>query len=178
MKVLPKYLSLKKKPLDKISEKNLAGLTFQIFKNGEKKIYSIFEGMPIKQKIRWDQDIYLVELRPLQSFLPFFIHLLDFEKGYYPGTDRVSSYQSTVEIRDQMWKQKRVIKMNQPLRYKGYTFYQSSFIEDKESESTVLAVVKNAGRAFPYLSSLMIAFGLMVHILLNISSLRKKPKRI
>ena len=29
--------------------------------------------------------------------------------------------------------------MNQPLRYKGYTFYQSSFIEDKTSESTVLS---------------------------------------
>ena len=54
--------------------------------------------------------------------------------------------------------------MNQPLRHKGYTFYQSSYIEDDNKEISVLAVVKNLGRALPYLSSLIICIGLLIHI--------------
>ena len=33
--------------------------------------------------------------------------------------------------------------MNEPLRHRGYTFFQSSFIEAPEGEATVLAAVKN-----------------------------------
>ena len=171
-----KIFEIKRKKTDKVSESNISGLTFQILKNGKKEVYSIFEGMPIKQKVRWKNETFLVELRPLRAYLPFSIYLIDFEKGYYPGTDQERSYKSSVEIRDNSLNQKRVIKMNHPLRYKGYTFYQSSFIEEEEAESTVLAVVKNAGRAFPYFSSLIICFGLMIHILLKISKL-KKPSR-
>ena len=172
-----RIFELKRKKLDKVNENNIAGLIFQISKDGKKEIYSIFEGMPIKQTLKWKNSIYIAEIRPIRTYLPFFIHLIDFEKNYYPGTDRKRSYKSSVEITDHLSKQKRVIKMNQPLRYKGYTFYQSSFIEKKKSEATVLAAVKNVGRVFPYLSGLIICFGLMIHILINISIFKKNHKK-
>ena len=168
-----KIFKIKRKQTDKESEKNISGLTFHIFKDEKKRTYSIFEGMPIKQSITWDNEIYTVELRPVQTYLPFYIHLIDFEKDYYPGTNQARSYKSSVVIKDSLLEQKRLIKMNQPLRHKGYTFYQSSFVEDRESESTVLAVVQNAGRVFPYLSSLIVCLGLLIHILFNISIFRK-----
>ena len=168
-----KIFEIKRKKTDKESENNVSGLTFQILKNGKKRIYSIFERMPVKQNINWENETYTVELRPLQTYLPFYIHLIDFEKDYYPGTNQARSYKSSVIIKDQLSEQKRLIKMNQPLRHKGYTFYQSSFIEDRDTESTVLAVVKNAGRVFPYLSSLIVCLGLLLHILLNVSIFRK-----
>lgn len=169
-----RIFELKNKKPEKVNENNIAGLIFYIPKEkGKQEIYSIYEGMPIKQKVKWKEETYIVELRPIQTYLPFFIHLMDFEKTYYPGTDKPRSYQSSVEIIDKSTKQKRIIKMNQPLRYKGYTFYQSSFIEDKKSESTVLAAVKNKGRAFPYLSSLIICFGLLIHIISHITLFKK-----
>ena len=169
-----RIFELKRKKPEKVNESNIAGLIFYIpTENGEQEIYSIFKGMPIKQTVKWKNEVYIVELRPIRTYLSFSIHLIDFEKTYYPGTDKPRSYQSSVEIIDQSIKQKRMIKMNQPLRYKGYTFYQSSFIEEGKSESTVLAAVKNTGRAFPYLSSLIICFGLLIHIFGNISFFRK-----
>ena len=166
-----KIFEIKRKKRDKESENNIAGLTFQIPKTG--KIYSIFEGMPVKQSLKWESASYIAELRPAQRTLPFSIYLIDFEKDYYPGTNQVRSYKSSILLQDGLLEQKRVIKMNQPLRYKGWTFYQSSFVSAEDSESSVLAVVQNAGRIFPYLSSLIVCLGLMIHILLNMSLFRK-----
>ena len=173
-----KIFELKKKPLEKINESNRAGLTFQISNKNKKEIYSVFEGMPIEQTIKWKNKTYIATLRPIQTYLPFSIHLIDFEKKHYPGTYQPKSYQSTVEIWDQSRKQKRVIKMNQPLRYKGWTFYQSAFIEKDNSEETVLAGVKNIGRGFPYLSSLVICFGLLIHILINVSVFKRRENSL
>ena len=169
-----KIFEIRKKKKDKESENNISGLTFEIIQNGKKRIYSIFEGMPITQHVKWEDEKYKVELRPIQNHLPFAIYLIDFEKTYYPGANQVRSYKSTVILKTKDSEQKRVIKMNQPLRYKGYTFYQSSFIQDKDLESTVLAVVKNAGRVFPYFSSLIVCLGLLLHILLRLSIFRNK----
>lgn len=170
-----RIFTLKRKKLEKVNENNIAGLIFQISRNGTEEIYSVFEGMTIKQTVKWKGKTYNVELRPKRTYLPFVIHLIDFKKENYPGTDKPRSYQSLVEIRSPISKQKRIIKMNQPLRLKGYTFYQSSFVEgEEEGETTVLAAVKNAGRAFPYLASLIISFGLLIHIILNISFLKKR----
>ena len=130
-----RIFELKKKPLEKVNENNMAGLIFQIFNNGKEEVYSVFEGMPIKQTIKRKNKTYIAELHPARTYLPFSIHLIDFEKSYYPGTDKPRSYKSLVEIKDISVKQKRTIKMNQPLRYKGYTFYQSSFIEEEESRN-------------------------------------------
>ena len=54
--------------------------------------------------------------------------------------------------------------MNQPLRYKGYSFYQSSYIDANGTEFTVLAVVNNIGRLFPYISTIIIALGILAHL--------------
>ena len=120
--------------------------------------------MPVLQTLEWDNKKYIISLRPARTYLLFYLELIDFKKTYYPGTEKVKSYQSVVNIVEGQIKQRRVIKMNQPLRYKGYTFYQSSFIEENNLETSVLAVVKNVGRAFPYLSSLIICIGLLIHI--------------
>ena len=66
--------------------------------------------------------------------------------------------------------------MNEPLRYKGYTLYQSSFIQGGGKETTVLSVVHNMGRMFPYISSIIICIGIVVHLLI-ISGLFKQAVR-
>ncbi|MCC7260292.1 MAG: hypothetical protein IT567_04595, partial [Alphaproteobacteria bacterium] len=43
-------------------------------------------------------------------------------------------------------------------------FYQSSFIAHEGTVSTVLAVVNNAGRLFPYISSIIMCIGLLIHL--------------
>jgi len=69
--------------------------------------------------------------------------------------------------------------MNEPLRHQGYTFFQASFIEELDGEATVLAVVKNYGRLFPYISSIIMSIGLLVHLMVNLPKMiKKKPIQI
>ena len=62
--------------------------------------------------------------------------------------------------------------MNEPLRHKGYTFFQA-FIDDSEVETTVLATVKNYGRLFPYISSIIMSIGL-IHLLVMMPKMVKR----
>jgi hypothetical protein len=58
--------------------------------------------------------------------------------------------------------------MNNPLRYKGYTFFQSSFAEHDGKVSTVLAVVHNKGWVYPYIGAILVAIGLAFHLALKL----------
>ena len=65
--------------------------------------------------------------------------------------------------------------MNAPLRYKGYTLYQASFAELQDGrEATVLAVVQNYGRLFPYISSIIMCIGVLLQMIIRIPGLMKK----
>ena len=54
------------------------------------------------------------------------------------------------------------IWMNNPLRYAGETFYQSSF--EPGRNVTILQVVRNDGWLLPYLSCMFVGVGLAVHM--------------
>jgi hypothetical protein len=58
-----------------------------------------------------------------------------------------------------------VISMNQPLRIGAWTLYQSSYQETPQGEVSILAVVHDRFVLSPYISSAIMALGLLVHIL-------------
>lgn len=158
--------------LAKEDSENRSGMEF-IVKNATSGNgrYLIVEGMPIDQTLQIGGKKYIVELRRKQYELPFQIHLLDFEKKTHAATSMAKSFKSVVRLKEGDLDQRTVIQMNEPLRYKGYTLYQASFIEGLQSETTVLAVVKNVGRLFPYISSIIICIGILIHLLLNSAAL-------
>ena len=110
---------------------------------------------------------YQCFLRKQRTYLPFSIELLDFEKKTHPGTQMAKSYKSVVNLIENDQKRRVVIQMNEPLRYKGYTFFQSSFVEGqgRGKDATVLAAVKNYGRQFPYISSIIMCVGLLIYLI-------------
>lgn len=176
-----KIFNLIEAPPNKEAEKNVSGCIFEVSGAGEEKngTYGIFEGMPIPQTVRLSERTYVLSLQRARMHLPFRIHLIDFEKKMHPATNIAKSYQSTVEVMDGAFTQKKVIQMNEPLRYKGYTFYQASFIEEGGAEISVLAVVKNAGRLFPYISSIIMCLGIILNLIANASTLFRSatPKK-
>ena len=63
--------------------------------------------------------------------LDFEIKLVNFEAGVDPGTEQASSFESQVELTDSKEKvlsKPITISMNNPLIWRGYTFYQSNYI--------------------------------------------------
>jgi len=124
-------------------------------------------------RIQLDGQTFTAEVRPHRMPLPFSVKLLDFEKKFHQGTMLSKSFKSEVQIIDGPLTSRHVIEMNTPLRYKGYTFYQSSFSENAQGEITELSVVKNAAQWFPYLSSIIICIGLLLHLLINSKNIFK-----
>lgn len=130
----------------------------------------LFEGETANVVKDYDTD----EQRPL----PFSVTLIDVEKENYPGTDMAKAYVSQLEINDNQSTFQINVSMNAPLRYRGYTFYQSSYVAEKGYEASVLAVVDNRGWLFPYLASFLISLGLAAHlaVLIYARHLRKQSQ--
>lgn len=173
---MAKFFTLQSIPSFKEEESNISGVSFNI--SGEHEdvngFYSLFESMPIEQTITINDQTYKLAIRHQRTYLPFSIHLNDFKKQTHPGTQTASSYHSDVVLSDNGTSWQSRIEMNAPLRYKGYTFYQASFIDAGEREFTELAVVHNIGRLFPYISSIIMCIGLLVHLIQRMPMLMKR----
>ncbi len=157
---------------------NRPGMIYKISNSGTNAdgMYGIFLGQSVPQTISVNDKDYTIILRRKRTHLPFSIELLDFKKILHPGTDIPKSYSSDINLIENGAVRKILIEMNEPLRHKGYTFFQSSFIEGPDSETTVLAVVKNYGRLFPYISSIIMCIGLLFHLSQKLPDLFRKTR--
>ncbi len=118
---------------------------------------------------------YGFSLRKKKFPLPVSLQLLDFKKTMYPGSEIPKSFESRVTVKTSGFEREVLIAMNKPLRYKDLTFFQSSYFIDRDgSEYSILAVVKNAGRLLPYISSILIFLGIAAHFVFMLFR-RKKP---
>lgn len=167
------------KKLENEFAQNMAGMVLKIegLDEGSNGTYMVFQFMQIPQTVQVDGKEYVIELRNKRYQLPFSIELLDFKKKVHPGTQMASHYSSLVNVITDGFKREVLISMNEPLRTLNYTFYQASFIEGVADETTVLAVVQNAGRNFPYISSCIMAAGLFLHLLIQVPKLIVRSKR-
>lgn len=109
-----------------------------------------------------------------QTRLPFFLSLDKFIHTTYPGTDIPKDFSSHVRISSPGLRDTRtaVISMNHPLRYGGYSFYQSSFTQD--GETSILHVTRNPAGLFPYLGILATVVGMIVHFCSSLSNFLRK----
>ena len=108
-------------------------------------------------------------LRFRRHFKPFEIGLEKFTVAYYPGTEKPKTYASRVTLRDPERNEdfETTISMNEPLRHRGETFFQSSFqlegVNGADHTGTVLQVVKNPVWWLPYAACLTVTFGMLLH---------------
>jgi len=170
-KGMAKNFTLKQKKNEKEFEKNMPGIFYEIIDSNDNVlgIYMGYMGQPVTQTIVIENIEYSLILRRNRAYLPFYIHLNDFKKVMHPGTNIAKSYSSNVSLVENNISRDVLIKMNEPLRYKGYTFYQASFIEGQINDTSVLAVVENYGRLFPYISSIIMCLGLLIHMMLKVN---------
>lgn len=153
-------------PTSSSEEKNRAGVTFKVVgtKHFTGNTYTVLEHGSTHPHVKIGEKSYTFQVRRARTYLPFTVSLLRFEKNLYVGTNMAKAYQSDVILKDGNRKMRRLIAMNHPLRYKGYTLYQASYIEGLDRNITILAVVKNYGRIFPYISNLIITLGIILCI--------------
>lgn len=142
------------------ASQNMPGL---VLKLGQEATELIFSGADddIKRYVNND-EFYFLRLVRKRYELPFSLYLEDFEKQMHPGTEVAKSYKSLVLFELEGSEDRKItISMNKPLRYKAYSVYQSSYVQDAMgNEFSTFAVVKNPARRLPYVFSLLASFGL------------------
>src|SRR5208282_3532988 len=107
-------------------------------------------------------------------YKPYFISLLAFNHDIYPGTDIPRNFSSKVHLHDPSTGEDRdvLIYMNNPLRYRGETYFQASF--EPGDRGTILQVVRNPASLAPYIACSLVALGLLVQFLMHLFGFARK----
>jgi hypothetical protein len=175
-KAVARRFDIKPIPMNPQENMNRAGIKIRIQGLDEARdgIYLLYEYMEVPQQFNLEDGIAYLGLRKRTYPLPFEIELIDFEEQKHPGTMTARSFKSDVNVVRGESKRKTTISMNMPLRTDGYTLYQSSFSRQDDGETSVFAVVENAGRLFPYISSIIICIGILIHLVIQLPVLIRR----
>ncbi len=95
--------------------------------------------------------------------LGFGVTLNKFTVGYYPGGRRPRSFESQVAITDAASGRNvnRLISMNHPTSYGGFTFYQSSYQMMGDQALSVLSVARDPGQAIVFTGYIGLLAGML-----------------
>ncbi len=116
-------------------------------------------------------------MRQRRFYKQFALTLLHFAHDVYAGTEIPKNFSSRVRLVDFERGENRevLISMNDPLRYRGFTFYQSGF--DNNDKTTILQVVKNPAMLLPYVACGLVGLGLLVQFSMHLFGFVRKQGR-
>jgi ABC-type transport system involved in cytochrome c biogenesis permease subunit len=121
------------------------------------------------EKIEAASKTYEIGIQFRRNYKDYTVTLDDVVLEQYTNTAIPKDYSSYITIKDKDGNvlQDGRVWMNSPLRFRGETFYQSSYTPSGESrygtEQTVLQVVTNAGWLIPYVSCVLVGIGMLFH---------------
>jgi ABC-type transport system involved in cytochrome c biogenesis permease subunit len=117
-----------------------------------------------------DGTAYRLQLRFRREYKPYTVTLTDVRRINYGASDTPRDFSSYVTFTDAATdaKQDGRIWMNNPVRYRGETFYQSQYSQvnlpdGTRGEMTGLQVVENAGWLIPYVACVLALWGMLAH---------------
>ena len=126
-------------------------------------------------------NTYAINLQRVTVKVPFTIVLDKFIHETHPGTSMASNYESVVTQIDGATTRQVEIKMNEPLRDRGYTFFQASYgpkdAGPGDKMYSVFEVVSNPADQWPLYSCLIITFGLSLHFIQRLLAYLKRENR-
>jgi hypothetical protein len=131
------------------------------------------------QSFSFEGKNYQVLLRFTRHYYPFNISLLKFRHDVYTGTDIPKNFSSEINLLNPNTSEQRrvLIRMNEPLRYQGITFYQGSY-DPNDPRVSILQVVRNPGWLTPYISCVLVGLGLTWQFLMHLIGFVHERKTI
>ena len=127
------------------------------------------------QKFSFGGKDYTLQLRDTRYYKPWTVGLVKFTHEKYAGTDVPKNFASNLRLTDPERHENRetLIYMNNPLRYRGETYYQGGFDEHNPRVS-ILQVVRNPSWLIPYVSCSLMGLGLVVQFLIHLFQFSKR----
>lgn len=160
----------------KMDERNLPAAIVELEKTDGQSVGTLLVSMQLEepQILSADGRRYEFVLRLRRYYKPFSLELLEFRHDVYRGTEIPKNFSSLVRLDNPKSGETREVKiyMNNPLRYGGFTFYQSGF--DPDNQGTVLQVVRNPSWITPYVACLIVGAGLTIQFLSHLIPFLKR----
>lgn len=153
--------------IDKSSEKPMG--TYLVSQwNSDRKALDPSQADNLVDTVSVGDIAYTLGLGFHREVKPYWVQLNDVQRIDYSGSSTPKDYSSHVRIVDNETgaDRKDRIWMNNPLRYRGETFYQASYSAlPGGKEWTSLQVVRNSGWLIPYVACSITALGMLAHFL-------------
>lgn len=165
-------------PVTKFDERNDRAAYVEVHSYGKSLgIWLLSSRLRSVQPLEIDGKKFVMVLRPKRYYLPYSVKLEKFSHDKYPGTEIPKNFSSLVRLQDAGRGVDRevLISMNQPLRYRGKTFFQNSF--GKKEVFSVLEVVNNPGWLLPYFSFCLSGIGLLLHFGLRLRGVKPQKNK-
>ncbi len=113
------------------------------------------------RKVAWAGRTATVAYRAPEVALPFQVQLVRFNSDKYPGSSMAATYESWVRVDDpDRGVSEHHISMNHPLHYRGYIFFQASFVEG-EPMMSIFSVARSPGLPLVYVGVSLISLGVL-----------------
>ena len=159
---------------DKAAELNLAGCYVEVMPRdgGESQEMILAAASFHPFTARFDERVFTFDLHKSLWKMPFTVRLEDFKAEFYPGTRKPANFESLITRIEDGREEQIDIRMNEPMRHKGLTFFQASWGPQGAAPGTplfsVFEVVRNPADKWPEWSLYVVAFGLGVHFLIKL----------
>ncbi len=170
-------------PLDTTAEQNIAGATAKVLPNdgGEAKTAHLWGFAAAPWIVEADGKKYGIVLRHRRYAVPFKITLDKFIRDLHPRTSMAANFESEVTKTDGTSSRKVNIRMNEPLRDQGFTFFQASWGPENaragEPLFSTFAVVNNPADQWPKYACYIIGIGLSIHFAQKLAAYIRQQNR-
>ncbi len=150
-------------------------------KNGEaSRTILLSRQIGFPQTFSVDGKLFGIEMPNEIWKTPFSVDLINSVGEYYPGTGKASNFQSTIAWtgEDEDKEKIETIKMNHPMRYKGFTLYQASWgLPENGLEHSGFEIVTNPADQWPKICLYVSALGLCFHFALKLAQYLGRESR-
>lgn len=136
--------------------------------DGPLGVWLVSPSLETPQQFTYRDRVWQLALRAKRYHNPYGITLLKVTHEVYPGSGIPKNFASRIRVRSDDGQDDRevVVFMNNPLRYRGLTYYQYQM--NKAEGLTVFQIVRNPSWALPYVACLMMGAGLAVQFCIHL----------
>ena len=165
-------------PADPVREGRIPAVLVTVTSPEESRETWVQKGQHQPERVVVGGTAYELVYGGKQIPLGFALTLDHFRVGYYPGTGRPRSFESQVTIVDPATAraQSRVISMNNPTEYGGYSLYQSRYDLSGDEAVSLLSVSRDPGQLVVFVGYIAMTLGMVVVLGTRIAERRRAPK--